>query len=1160
MLSNIIDITEHVCTLYVSSINKYERLGELNHDKLKEIFDIIFNEVRDKTDIKFNVSMEKKIRIIGTRFKKLDLLVGGVVLEIETPKSFEQSQALFATDSEVEGIKQIIQYICIVSQQLESSVYIGYVTDGFVIYEVQTIDRKLFIKNRENIEKTLAEMTEKTKLREFFENLRENNIFRFEKYTLLTLTDGVWRMTEIGKIMFKHIILAVMELHKIRITPETFLEKFKIERNRAIIIQIWNILSDIIEKDISKEEHRETSEHYIKIRALFDFWKIIYTQLCGYKLDKIETKTRKKFISLLGVSEDALKKRKFGLESLMFAIHTYFAIIIKILALQLLSIHQDGRLENVLPVRRLLKYLESEKYELLRKELTDIEMGGIYRLYGFKNILEGDIYKWYIYLDDENFRQFAKTILNRILQKIEEFAISTTLYDPLAAKDFLKELYENLLPEDLRHDLGEYYTPDWLAEILINDVWSTYRMDEKLNKAEIPSILDPACGSGTFLVVFLRKILEHTRNRDIEFRKKIFREIIEKRKIVGFDINPLATITARLNYLLALGNLLELRRLTGLKEIEAPIYITDSIVIPYRFRELFGSPKRKGVELTIFLNEVEKLKEKIGMEYLEPILKVKELLIDPVIKEAILRQFLTVLEFRNSFDVVIGNPPWINWEHINAQYREKFLKPLHDVFLGMKPKGRGAGIARREISAIFVGVCVELYLRHNGFLSLLIPYTLFKMPAASGFRKFLEEKTKILKLYDFVELQPFGTVKINRTGGILLRKSGTPIFPLEVEKYTWKRKIPKEKRLFGKLYEIKQYLDRVKELCIRVKYGRYIQWIIGPAVLTKILSSQRSRNYVAHAGVYTGFDSIYIVRILTKVNNRYFKIAPSNAGDRKVEEKAFLIEKDLVYPLLRGRNVKEFKITKLNDYIVLPYDVSQKRVLSIPELKRRYPYTYKYFAYHYQQLIARRGQPYKSDLVIYHGKKLEDIEKICNNEEDSQSKQYLSKPFYYIFNIAEYLFRQYKIGWKYVAGAITGKAKFEVALFSSCVDDFLGDKIIIPKEKVMFISIDNKDEAFYLLAFLNSTIIKLIVSSVAIEQAIAPRIMEFLNIPKYDEKNEFHVLLSELGRQAYELALKKDVASREALKSIKERINKIVADIYGISDEDLEEIKRQSQQ
>ncbi|MEX0569279.1 MAG: hypothetical protein Q6363_009035, partial [Candidatus Njordarchaeota archaeon] len=125
---------------------------------------------------------------------------------------------------------------------------------------------------------------------------------------------------------------------------------------------------------------------------------------------------------------------------------------------------------------------------------------------------------------------------------------------------------------------------------------------------------------------------------------------------------------------------------------------------------------------------------------------------------------------------------------------------------------------------------------------------------------------------------------------------------------------------------------------------------------------------------------------------------------------------------------------------------------------------------------------------------------------------------------------------------------------------YFENKIIIPKEKVMFIPLNDESEAFYLLAILNSAIVKLIVACVAVEQAIAPRVVEFLNIPKYDEKNELHVLLSKLGKQAYELVLKKDADSKEELKSIKERINKIVADIYGISDEDLEEIKRQSQQ
>ena len=67
-----------------------------------------------------------------------------------------------------------------------------------------------------------------------------------------------------------------------------------------------------------------------------------------------------------------------------------------------------------------------------------------------------------------------------------------------SAKDLLKDMYHNLLPKEIRHNLGEYYTPDWLAEFLINEMNIDYSKNQ--------SFLDPNCGSGTFIVLLIKKL------------------------------------------------------------------------------------------------------------------------------------------------------------------------------------------------------------------------------------------------------------------------------------------------------------------------------------------------------------------------------------------------------------------------------------------------------------------------------------------------------------------------------------------------------------------------------------------------------------------------------------------------------------------------------
>ncbi len=65
--------------------------------------------------------------------------------------------------------------------------------------------------------------------------------------------------------------------------------------------------------------------------------------------------------------------------------------------------------------------------------------------------------------------------------------------------DVMNVLYESVITPEQRHDLGEYYTPDWLAAKMVERV-----VPEPL----ITRVLDPACGSGTFLFHCVRRYLD----------------------------------------------------------------------------------------------------------------------------------------------------------------------------------------------------------------------------------------------------------------------------------------------------------------------------------------------------------------------------------------------------------------------------------------------------------------------------------------------------------------------------------------------------------------------------------------------------------------------------------------------------------------------------
>src|SRR5262249_46030306 len=130
----------------------------------------------------------------------------------------------------------------------------------------------------------------------------------------------------------------------------------------------------------------------------------------------------------------------------------------------------------------------------LKEELEELERGGIFRTLGIRNLLEGDFFKWYTRVWDDDVASAVRMVLDRL----KDYDPAALEVSPEQTRDLLKKLYHRLFPREIRHDLGEYYTPDWLAEYLLNQLDYTGDPEKRL--------LDPACGSGTFLVLAIKRL------------------------------------------------------------------------------------------------------------------------------------------------------------------------------------------------------------------------------------------------------------------------------------------------------------------------------------------------------------------------------------------------------------------------------------------------------------------------------------------------------------------------------------------------------------------------------------------------------------------------------------------------------------------------------
>ncbi len=246
-----------------------------------------------------------------------------------------------------------------------------------------------------------------------------------------------------------------------------------------------------------------------KAEVFFNQWKILFGEVRGYDVENPSDKLEKlaEFYGIGGTTQPA---------QLLFAVHTYYAILIKLLAAEIVSFF------NPWMTRQVERLLNAKTSSGLKRELEELERGGIFHQMGITNFLEGDLFSWYLGAWSDP----TERLVRRILSKLDRYNPGTFSEDAAQSRDLLKKLYQQLFPKSVRKNLGEYYTPDWLAEHVLNEIGYDGDPDKRL--------LDPSCGSGTFLVMAINRIRRwYDQNRE----KCAYGE--------GELLNPLAVMAAR---------------------------------------------------------------------------------------------------------------------------------------------------------------------------------------------------------------------------------------------------------------------------------------------------------------------------------------------------------------------------------------------------------------------------------------------------------------------------------------------------------------------------------------------------------------------------------------------------------------------------------------
>ncbi len=876
-----------------------------------------------------------------------------------------------------------------------------------------------------------------------------------------------------------------------------------------------------------------------RAKTFFEEWQILFGEVCGYDID----------------GESSLVQglaRQFGIPKarpaqLLFAIHTYYALFMKFLAAEVTSSLQP------IGVTVIRQCVGAPTNAALKRELERLEQGGIWSQLGIRNFLEGDIFAWYL----DAWNDGVAGVVRKMVVLLDEYDPITLSGEPAGNRDLLKRLYHRLLPREVRHALGEYYTPDWLAEYVLDRIGYDGNPDLR--------VLDPACGSGTFLVAALNRakawFAAHRHEcgfGDREFLMKLLSNV------VGFDLNPLAVMASRTNYLLAIRDLL---RYAG-GSIELPVYLCDSIQIPGEFGDLLSTGKlgvarrlRTSAGDFVIPLEVGTSRELIGAfaeaiehcvrnqypedEFLDyehskgiptseaqlhrnlygQIKALQEQQRNGMWARIIRNQFAPLFTAR--VDFVVGNPPWVSWQHLPEGYREDTAFLWDHYGLTGPPAGGGRQRSRQtktDVAFLMTYAAADLYLRDDGGrLGFVMTQTAFQSELGGRqFRQFAlpsGTKLRVQAVTDMVRVRPFEDAA-NRTSVLLLEKGAKTAYPVAYQ--TWARQ--RGARLTDDL-DLPAVLERtVRRDWVAAPVAPkdpLSAWMVGRADALAVVHRIVGRgDYAAQVreGTNTrGANGVfYVDELARRTNARIVVQNKPEMGRRRpdgtvVERESGPVESEFLYPLVTGREVSRW-LARPQMKIVLPHsEMSPTDPIPEGELRRQGPNTYAFLNKFKAYLRTRR--PFRN-FDPSHG------------------------PFYGLYSVGTYTFAPYKVVWREIA------TDFIVAPLRP---DEQG-KPLIPNHKLMVVPVGSWDEALYLAGILSASLFRYAVLSYAVSTQISTHVLEHLQVPRYSDSDSKHLAVVAAAAAAFAGA---DSGDSVAVESAELQLNRTVAKMWRVTASEL---------
>jgi SAM-dependent methyltransferase len=547
-----------------------------------------------------------------------------------------------------------------------------------------------------------------------------------------------------------------------------------------------------------------------------------------------------------------------GLDEL-FLKHTYLACVARFLVWASLS---KGKADK--PLRVIADQVLSGEFFVARN---------------IANLVEDDFFQWVRRAEVE---VVLAPIWERMLDQMLTYDLSRL------NQDVLKGVYQDLVVPKDRHDLGEYYTPDWLCERIVSQL---------LPPTGWVSVLDPACGSGSFL----RATIAHLLDRNVGGSdSERLRNILDH--VIGIDIHPLAVTISRTTYVLALSASIKAAR----RPIQIPVYLADSLFLPTEVKQhrlgekpefeiKFGSQSvrmpedfveapdlfdaaitacskvavdhaRTGDEtfgrLRAYLNrELDGFATHKDPDKITTVLWQFTERLANLIRERgnsiwafIIRNSYRPAMLRAHFDFIVGNPPWLSYRYIaDPAYQEEVKERAVERYK-IAPKSQKL-FTQMELATIFFAHSVTWFGSANARIGFVMPRSILSADQHSNLRtRKYNAPFRLTEYWDLKDVHGLFQVPSCVLFGQRDQHPGSPSEILPVEE--WEGELPARDLPWE---QARAHLTWVKKRSKVIYLGNRDAFSTGPGRSEPNLSSPYAKHF--HQGATLIPRSFYFVRI-----------------------------------------------------------------------------------------------------------------------------------------------------------------------------------------------------------------------------------------------------------------------------------------------------------